>query len=60
MGALALVKYHYSYYHFTFSVRVKPASQQAFFIKKKVLWKIDLCGKQSDGGEFGWCVTSVK
>ena len=46
MGALALVKYHYSQCHFTYSVRLKPASQQVFDLKL-FLWMIDLCGKHS-------------
>ena len=46
MGALALLKYHYSQCHFTRSVRLKPASQQVFGLKL-FLWMIALQGKHS-------------
>ena len=46
MGALALVKFHYSQCHFICSVRLKPASKQVFDLKL-FLWMIDLCAKHS-------------
>ena len=33
VGALALVNYHYSQFQFTYSVRLKPASQHVFDYK---------------------------
>ena len=51
MGALAILKYHYSSCHFTYSVRLRLASQQVLD-SRLFLLMADLCGRHCQVGSL--------
>ena len=55
MGASAILKYHYSSCHFTYSVRLKLASQRVLDLRSSSLM-VDLCGRHSQVGSLAGAV----
>ena len=51
MGAHAILKYHYSYCRFTYSVRLRLASQRVLDLRLSSLM-VDLCGRHSQVGSL--------